>query len=210
MSRAKKAIVFDVAGVLLHWQPLALIHRLLPDLTPDEASLTRWGEAIYENWLGDWGEFDRGRLDITELVARIHRRTGLQPDRARAVVEAVPHALQPMADTIALLHRLAEAGHRVHYLSNMPAPFADLLEARESFFQRFDSGVFSARVHHNKPEPAIYALAADRFEAEPEDLVFLDDTLGNVLAAQALGWHALHFVGAARSEADMRRAGWVA
>ena len=205
-----KAIVFDVAGVLLQWQPRAMLKREVPHLAHDENSAAHWELQIFENYLGDWGEFDRGRVGVPELVQRIARRTGLDADDVRTVVDAVPNEMQPMTDTVALLHRLADAGHRLHYLSNMPAPYADLLEARNAFFKRFDSGVFSARVHHNKPEPAIYAVAVERFCAAPRDLVFMDDTVGNVHAARALGWNALPFITAAQAEAELRARGWAA
>ena len=63
--------------------------------------------------------------------------------------------------------------------------------------KRFRSGVFSCRVQHNKPDPAIYHLAAQRFDARPEELVFLDDNASNVTAARAQGWNALLFTDAA-------------
>ena len=72
------------------------------------------------------------------------------------------------------------------------------------------SGVFSSRVGVIKPEPAIYELAAARFGAQPDELVFLDDHLPNVLAARAMGWNVLHFSDAATAEAAMRDAGWMA
>jgi putative hydrolase of the HAD superfamily len=89
----------------------------------------------------------------------------------------------------------------------MPAPYAEHLEAND-FFSCFSDGVFSARVHHNKPEPAIFALAAQRFGHAPQDLVFLDDHEPNVHAARAAGWQALHFSNAAQAEAALRVSGW--
>jgi len=203
-----KTIVFDMAGVLLTWQPRRMLMRELPHLAPDEARAAHWERAIFEGYGGDWGEFDRGTVSVPDLVQRIARRTGLDAVDVKTVVDAVPRELQPIADTVALLQRLAAAGHPLHYLSNMPAPYADLLESSHAFFKHFRSGVFSARVHHNKPEPAVFHLAADRFGAAPADLVFLDDTRVNVSAAQALGWNALHFSNAAQAEADLRHHGW--
>jgi HAD superfamily hydrolase (TIGR01509 family) len=129
----------------------------------------------------------------------------------QAVVEAVPHELQPIPETVALIHRLHAAGHRLHYLSNMPAPCADVLERREAaLFAHFDSGVFSGRVHLIKPEPAIYTFAQQRFGAPAQELVFLDDHEPNVVAARAAGWKALRFEHALQAEAELRTAGWLA
>ena len=125
------------------------------------------------------------------------------------MVDAVPGELQPIPETVALLQRLHRAGRRLHYLSNMPHPYADHLEREHAFVGCFESGVFSARVRQIKPEPEIYEIAARRFQADPAQLVFIDDVLGNVQAARRCGWNALHFVDAADCEAQLRVQGWM-
>ena len=156
---------------------------------------------------GDWGEFDRGTATVPELVQRIARRTGLREAEVQAVVDGVPGELQPLPDTVQLLRRLRDAGHPLVYLSNMPAPYADYLEATHDFVGWFRDGVFSARVQAIKPEPAIFDLAARRFGVQPSDLLFFDDHLPNVQAAQAAGWQAVHFTGVAAAEAALRERG---
>lgn len=200
--------VFDFAGVLFRWQPLALLRREVPHLAPDEARAAHWAAQIFQGYGGDWGDFDRGTVAMPDLVQRIAHRTGLAPADVQRVVNAVPHELQPMADSVALLRRLHEAGQALFFISNMPAPFADHLEARHDFVRWFRDGVFSARVHLNKPEPAIFELAAARFGAAPAEMVFLDDHLPNVQAAQALGWHALQFSSAEQAAAELHERGW--
>ncbi len=201
-------IVFDFAGVLFHWQPAAMLQREIPHLARDEASAQHWVTRIFEGYEGDWGDFDRGTLAVPVLVDRIARRTGLAAADAQRVVAAVPFELQPVPDTVALLRRLRDAGRELYFLSNMPAPYADHLEARHDFVGWFRDGVFSARVHANKPDPAIFELAAARFGAAPGTLVFMDDHVPNVQAARAAGWNALHFNNAAQAEAELRERGW--
>jgi FMN phosphatase YigB (HAD superfamily) len=70
----------------------------------------------------------------------------------------------------------------------MPAPVAETLRARHAFMGWFTDGVFSCHVGHNKPEPAIYEIAARRFGHPVAELVFMDDHGPNVDAARALGW----------------------
>lgn len=201
-------LVFDVAGVLLHWDPLALLMRLLPEQAPDRAAAARVGATVFEAYGGDWGEFDRGRISEAELVPRIVARSGLSTPQVAAVVHAVPRELQPLHDTLAMVRRVQAAGHPVYFLSNMPLSYSAYLEQTYPWFAEFDDGVFSARVHHIKPEPAIYALAAERFGHAPADMVFFDDVAGNVAAARACGWNALVFTTAAQAEADLRQRGW--
>jgi putative hydrolase of the HAD superfamily len=113
-----------------------------------------------------------------------------------------------MPATVALLRRLHAQGRRLHFLSNMPAPYAEHLEREHVFLRCFESGVISARVQQIKPEPGIFDTAARLFGAEPAQLVFIDDVADNVHAARRAGWNALHFVDAADCEAQLRRQGW--
>jgi putative hydrolase of the HAD superfamily len=201
-------VVFDFAGVLFHWQPQHLVRRTLPQHATDEASARRLVDDIFQGYRGDWAEFDRGRIEVPALVRRIAARTGLPHGDVQAVVDAVPAELQPMPATVALLRRLHAQGRRLHFLSNMPAPYAEHLEREHDFLRCFESGVISARVQQIKPEPGIFDTAARLFGAEPAQLVFIDDMADNVHAARRAGWNALHFVDAADCEAQLRRQGW--
>lgn len=202
-------IVFDWAGVLFHWQPHRLVQRELPRHALDEAAAKDWAQDIFQGYGGDWADFDRGIVEVSALVARIAARTGLSEPEVRRVVEAVPAELQPMPDTVALLRRLHAQGRRLHYLSNMPAPYAEHLERTYDFLGCFESGVVSARVRQIKPEPGIFDAAARLFGAAPSELLFIDDVPVNVQAARAAGWQALHFVDAMDCEAQLRAGGWV-
>lgn len=204
-----KTIVFDFGGVLFNWHPPTMLQRVVPHLAHDEASAAHWVGEIFQGYGGDWQQFDRGLLEVDEIVARIARRTGLAAADVQRVVDEVPNELQPIAPSVALLRRLHESGRRLLFLSNMPALYADHLERAHDFVGWFADGVFSARVHEAKPEPAIFRLAAERFGHAPEELVFLDDHRPNVETARALGWNALHFAHAAQAEAELRAQGWL-
>lgn len=51
----------------------------------------------------------------------------------------------------------------------------------------FDSWVISGEVGLRKPDPAIYALAAERMELPPHAIAYVDDLPGNLKPARALG-----------------------
>jgi putative hydrolase of the HAD superfamily len=200
-------IVFDFAGVLFTWHPPSLLKRELPGRATDDASAAHWAGLIFQGYGGDWAEFDRGTVSPEVLTERIAVRTGLAPAEVRRVVDGVAAELQPIDATVALLRRLCDRGHTLYFLSNMPAPYADHLEARYPFVGWFSDGLFSARVQLIKPEAAIFALAARRFGAAPGELLFFDDHRPNVDAAQHAGWVAHHFTSAAGCEAELRTLG---
>jgi putative hydrolase of the HAD superfamily len=203
-------LVFDMAGVLLHWQPHALLQRTLTSLALDEAAAHAWVPRFFEGFGGDWGEFDRGAVEPPALAERIARRTSLPVAEVTAVIDGIPSVLQPMSESLALLRRLRGQGRRLHFLSNMPAPYADVLEATHAeLFAQFDDGVFSGRVRMIKPERQIFDHAVERFGLDPAATLFFDDWLPNVDAARAAGWHAVHFTNAAQCERDLAALGLI-
>jgi putative hydrolase of the HAD superfamily len=198
-------IVFDFGGVVFNWQPLALLRQTLPQHAVDDASASALAAQLFQSFTPgcDWADFDLGVVGVDALAARIARRTGLSEADVMAVVDAIPQHLEPQAATVALMRRLKQAGHRLFYLSNMPAPYADHLERSHDFFAWFDDGVFSARVQMIKPQPAIFHEAARRFGIAPADLLFIDDVAHNIDAARALGWRALQFISAGECAAAL-------
>ncbi|MDE2456316.1 MAG: HAD family phosphatase [Burkholderiales bacterium] len=203
-------IVFDFGGVLFHWRPPELVRRELPRRVGDEASARHWVQQIFQGYGGDWGDFDRGSVEVPELRERIMARTGLEAAEVQAILDGVARELQPIPQSVALLERLHRGGTPLFFLSNMPAPYADHLEAAHDFIGWFRSGVFSGRVNAVKPEREIFDLAAARFDSRPEELLFFDDLPANVDAARAAGWHAELFTDAAAAATALRQRGLMA
>ena len=189
------AIVFDFGRVVFDWQPEALVARVLPGRAATAEAAAHWAREIFQGYQGDWGDFDRGEVEIPVLVERIAARTGLTEPEVQAVVDAAPASLTPLPGTVALIERLKDAGRRLHFLSNMPAPFAEHLERSHDFMHWFEGGVFSSRARVNKPERAIYDHALQQFRLPPAQVLFIDDHAPNVDAARSLGWQAVRFVG---------------
>ena len=163
--------------------------------------------AIFQGFGGDWAQFDRGVIERDELVQRISRRTRLPAAEVGAVVDAVPSELQPLTDTVQMLKRLRDAGRRLHYLSNMPLPFAEHLEREHAFVGWFESGVFSSRVRQIKPEPAIFATAVHHFDARRHELVFIDDMMTNVHGGARRRLAGLHFRDGASCTSELETSG---
>ena len=203
-----KTLVFDLGGVVFRWEPHEFLQRLLPRRAPDRAAAQALTDEFFQGFGGDWGEFDRGRIEAAPLAERIAARTGLSVAESRRVIEAIPDELQPIPETARLLGRLHGAGRPLHYLSNMPAPYARHLEAAHEVLKLFRNGVFSSRIGVIKPEPAMFAHAAAAFAAEPSQLLLIDDSAANIVAARSAGWSALQFENAARCEEDLHRHGW--
>jgi putative hydrolase of the HAD superfamily len=165
--------------------------------------------SVFQGFNGDWAQFDRGLLDGPQLVRRIVARTGLPAREVAALVDGVPPSLTPRPDTVDLLRRLHATGVRLHFLSNMPRPYAEHLDRSHSdLMGHFRSGLYSSHVQLIKPEAELYELAGRCFAAAADRLVLLDDIAANVEAARASGWKALQFIDAHHCEQALRANGW--
>jgi putative hydrolase of the HAD superfamily len=202
-------IVFDFGGVLFNWRPRELVQRFLPAHAGDDAAVVRLVSGVFQGFGGDWAQFDRGVLEADELVHRIATRTGLPSPDVAALVAGVPPSLTPRPDTVDLLLRLRAAGVTLHFLSNMPRPYAAHLDrTHPELMQHFERGLYSSHVQLIKPEAALYELASRHFDAPADRLVLLDDIAANVEAARTIGWKALQFTDAAACERALRAHGW--
>jgi len=105
------------------------------------------------------------------------------------------------------LRELKRRGHRLCLVSNADA--IDVLPwAGSPLAPLFDEAVFSCEVHLQKPDPAIYLLAARRMGAQPGGCVFVGDGGSDELAgAKAVGMRtvqARHFLQRGVGGADCR------
>ncbi len=207
-----KTVVFDLGAVLLHWRPTDLVQKVLPQHAPGEAEAQRLCAQLFDGFSPSsaWANFDRGGVAPEPLADILSLRSGVPAAQLLAFINAVPDHLHTQHDTAALLPRLKAQGHRLVYLSNMPAPYADRLIAERDFFSHFEDGIFSARVGHVKPEHGIFELAERQFGLDPAHTLFIDDSAHNVATARARGWGAVQFFDAAQCEADLKAQAWLA
>jgi putative hydrolase of the HAD superfamily len=207
-ARTGRAIVFDFGRVLFRWRPEAVVEQTLQHRLDEDRDVDHWVKEIFQAYQGDWQDFDRGVTDAPNLARRIAARTGLAEADVLAVIEAGPDELQPLPETVAWLRRLHAQGRPLHFLSNMPEPFAQVLEGAHDFMSHFESGVFSSRAKAVKPEAEIFEHAARTFGRPPSALLLVDDHLPNIVAARAAGWQGVQFVDAKQAEAEVAALGW--
>ena len=190
----RKEVVFDLGGVVFRWQPLVLLQELFPRQVTSEAVAREWAGHIFQTFHpeADWALFDLGQIEPEPLAQRIAARTGLAESDLLRLMHGIPAHLQPIQGTVDLIHDLKAQGHRLYFLSNMPAGYADHLVRVNPFFSQFEDGIFSAHVQQIKPLPGIFATAQARWPLQGQP-VFIDDVQHNIDAAEQHGWQGIRF-----------------
>lgn len=187
-------VVFDLGGVVFRWQPLVLLQELFPTRVTNKTVASEWASAIFQTFHpeADWALFDLGLIEPEPLAQRIAERTGLAETDLLHLIANIPPHLQAIPGTVDLIHALKAQGHRLFFLSNMPAGYADHLVRENPFFSQFDDGIFSAHVQQIKPKADIFATAQARWPLRGQPL-FIDDVQHNIDAAVQHGWQGILF-----------------
>ena len=196
-------IVFDLGGVVVRWEPDALIATVFSD------PLVR--AAMRAEFVGhsDWLALDRGTLSPRNAIERAAKRIGLPEADIEKFLQQVPPALVPIPAMVDLLYRLKANGHRLFCLSNMHVASIEYLESAYTFWEVFEGVVVSCRLQLCKPEAAIYGYLLETYGLNANDTVFIDDTPENLTAAAELGLHALRFESPAQCERELKVLGCI-
>lgn len=182
---APHAVIFDIGNVLFHWHPRFLYERLITD---DRAL-----EAFLRDVLSlDWHfQHDEGR-DFADTSAELAAR---HPQHAELIRLWGPRFNESIGGPVEGMHEIVEsldsAGVPLFAITNFSHEFWPPFRAEwPGLFDRFHQIVVSGEERLVKPDPAIYALALDRFGLSAEQAVFVDDNPANIDAAAAMGIHA--------------------
>ena len=181
------AVVFDLGGVLVDWDPRHLYRQLFDN---DEEMERFLGEICTLEW---HVAHDLGH----DIQASCDALADQHPDHAeliRAWAERSEDMIRGAIDgTVDILRELRNADVRCYALSNMERETFPLRLERFEFMKWFDGYVISGLEGVVKPDPRIFEILIERFALEPSRTLFIDDSHANIRAAQTVGLHAVHF-----------------
>lgn len=184
-----RAVVFDIGGVLLEWDPGLVYRELLPDSADVDRFLTEICTPEWNATLDAGRPFDEA---CAELAAR-------HPDHAELIHawkrqdEMIVGEVPGTADLIA---RLRQTGTPLYLLTNMPVEVFAARRRRYPVLGLFAGAVVSGAEGVLKPSAEIFAVLRRRFGLDPAQTLVVDDLEANVAGARAAGFLAHRFVDA--------------
>ncbi|MGI9607124.1 MAG: HAD family hydrolase [Acidimicrobiales bacterium] len=189
---AEKVVVFDLGNVLIAWDRRLLFEQLIHD----PVELDHFLDNVFT--LDANRELDRG-TPLPEVAAQLADRHPDHRSTILALADRWPETLGGAIDgTVAIFRELVDASVPCYALSNWGADTFAMIESDYEFLQWFDGMVISGREGVIKPDPAIFDLLCERYEFEPEQAVFIDDSATNIASAMTLGFDAILFDGPER------------
>ena len=185
-----KAVVFDIGNVLIEWQP-----KRFYDATIGEDRRRAMFAALDLHGMNDGVDRGDNFRDAVTAFAEAN------PDwRAEILMwhdnwadmasPAIPHSVR-------LLRALRTAGVPCFALSNFGIQTFEIAETRYDFLQDFDRRYISGHMGVIKPDAEIYRMLEDDCGVAPGHLLFTDDRIDNIRAADRRGWQTHLFDGPA-------------
>lgn len=175
-------VYFDINGCLVRF-----FHRAFTKLAEDTGAAADLIETTF------WHYNDaicRGEMPVAEFNKVMAKQLGTaQIDWQKYYLDAI--------DPIHEMHALvgwANQYYGVGLLSNiMPGFINAMLAANLLPTIDYAAIIDSSAVGTIKPEPKIYELAQARSGVKPEEILLVDDSRSNLMAAEKFGWHVLWF-----------------
>lgn len=193
------AVVFDLGGVLIDWNPRHLFEKMF---NGNEAEMDYFLTVVCPL---EWNEEQDAGRPFAEAIAE---RSEMYPQYAPYIhayhgrwIETIRGE---MLDTVAVLAELRDGGYPLYALSNWSAETFPLVKSRFEFLSWFDEIVISGQVKMAKPETAIFEYLLQRISREAEDCLFIDDNERNILAATRFGFQTIHFSTADHLRSELR------
>jgi len=181
------AIVFDIGGVLLDWNPRYLYRKVFEA----EQEMERF---LSEVCTPEWHDaHDRGKsfeVSCAELAAAHPAYSEQIYAWGRRSEEMVRG---PIQETVEVLRELRDSGVRCYALTNMEAETYPRRVERFQFMRWFDGAVVSGFEGVAKPDAEIFELLLERFALERHSTLLIDDSPRNVSAALRVGMQAVEF-----------------
>jgi 2-haloacid dehalogenase/putative hydrolase of the HAD superfamily len=183
-----RAVLFDYGNVLVRWDPRHLYRKIFVDPAEMERFLS---EVVTMDW---HIQNDAGALMADTLPPLIAKYPHYE-DEIRAWDTRYTETISgEIAESVALLDRLAANGVKLAMITNMPSDQRDACLRHCSRLSLFSAIIVSGVEKISKPDARIYHLALERLGGvRPEEALFIDDSAKNVAGAIAAGLKAHHF-----------------
>ncbi len=180
-----KAIIFDCYGVL-YVDSHRSLKQEYPDLAQDIADLSQ--------------QSDYGWIDREEYLEELSRLTGESTSFITEFILTEHYLNKALVATIAEL----KTQYKIGMVSNVGRGWLDDFFAQHNLRHLFDTIVLSGEEGITKPDPGIFALAAERLGVDPSECIMIDDIADNCAGADAAGMRSVHYRSNTQLTSDLR------
>lgn len=186
----RDVVIFDLGNVLIDFDPRRVYREYYQG---DELALQHFFESR-----AMWDILNHGHDTLDSWDTAFEDLKVRRPDLVNEIElfcrDWFKFILGPMQPTLNIFNQLHDNNVVLYALTNWPSqvwPPQTHSESKKqhdySFLEKFDDIVVSGIEQIRKPDPALYQLALDRWQVDPQRCIFVDDLIENVETANSLG-----------------------
>lgn len=184
-----KTIIFDIGNVLVDFRWRKMYEEIFG---LEGAELERFADATVRHQA--WVDLDQGIITTEEAKEAYAKEVPEYREYIDRIYQEMDKMLVQFDYAVSWIQELKERGYRIYILSNWSKPAYDACkDTALSFLPLVDGVVFSYKELVIKPDKEIYDIICSRYDINPEEAVFLDDTEKNIVAAREFGLHGIVF-----------------
>lgn len=184
-----KNVIFDLGAVMFDWNP----KKITENFTDDTELQKRIQSELYYHQ--DWIDFDNALITEQEATKRASKRLGISLNESENLFAQTKESLVLITDTFDLLKKVKGNNFNTYCLSNISPELYKYLSDRHDLFNLFNGIVTSGAENIGKPEKKIFQILFERYELNPNECLFIDDSIANTTTAKEFGVTAITFKG---------------
>ncbi len=201
MNNNTKAIIFDLGGVLIDWNPAYVFDNMFAD---DEEKKKYFFKNVCTS---DWNENQDAGYPIQKATDDLIEK---HPDWKEYIEAFYGRWIEmlggPIHETVDIFKELKDTGkYKTYALTNWSGELFPIALERYDFLHWFDGRVVSGDEKMRKPFPEFYKLLLNRYDLQPDESLFIDDNLRNVQAAESLGIPTIHFQSPSQLKTELEK-----
>lgn len=199
MNRIKN-LIFDFGKVLVNYD----FDLYFSHIISDPEKLAAFSKIM--NNPDVVNKMDLGEMSVDEIIAELQAK---HPEFSSEFVifgqrypEIVLGEVDGMRD---LLTQLKQKGYKLYGLSNWCSKVYLTMKQYDQIFGLLDGFVISSDERLIKPNPAIYQRLFEKYNLKPEECVFADDKIENIVGSENVGMKAILFKNAKQYEEELMK-----
>lgn len=191
-------IIFDIGNVLVDFRWRQMFESF--GLKEDEIEKLANATVRHQAWL----DLDKGIISTEEAKEAYVKEVPEYREFIERIYQEMDKLLVQFDYSIPWITEMKERGYRIYILSNWSKPAFDACkDTALNFLSLVDGTVFSYKEFVIKPEKKIYEIICTRYDINPQEAIFLDDSEANIKSAREYGLHAIHFQSYEQGRAEL-------
>jgi epoxide hydrolase-like predicted phosphatase len=193
-----KLIIFDLGGVLVENYDIPFFEALAKACNKER-------EVIEKEAATQMHQSERGEISEYEFVEEFLRKMHAKAD-AKEIIAIRRRATKEMQGTRELVENLKKY-YKIAFATNNAQEEFRYNNSVMHFDKLFHWGIASCNAHARKTEPKMFEEILKHFEVKPEETIFIDDSVKNLVAPKKLGMQTIQFVSLEQVKKELKKEG---